>query len=226
MKRLIAALMLAATLFYAWDASRHALANTAYFQARFILDAWQRNAENFSEDSLKRATEAIERSTAYLPENSHYQLTKAKISLWSFHQGAASAEDLAELAALYQHAIRSRPLWPESYADQAWYVSAVKQQPTEAWQSITQAMRYGPYHPDTIVTALNVTFTQWHLLTAPQKAQAYQWLARGVQTSARQQLFKLVQHYQKQYVACFYLQRQSQFSAQLRHEINQQLCQQ
>ena len=41
MKRVLASLLLLLVLGYALNAARVGLANTAYFQARFLLDKWQ-----------------------------------------------------------------------------------------------------------------------------------------------------------------------------------------
>lgn len=224
MKRIFAGLLLLICFAYIVNAARLGLANTAYFQARFQFEAWLQKPQTINEDNFKLARDFAIRSVQLAPNNPHYLITKAKIDLWGFNSGFATAGELRELDGLYKSAITLRPKWPEAYADYAWFLANVTNDLTAAWPILLQAIKYGPYHPDTLETAVNIAFSHWYQLTPLQKAQTYSWLANGLQTSAQFKIIELIKQSNLQFATCYYLKRKGNLSAQLWKSIEPKLC--
>jgi hypothetical protein len=224
MRRLCAGLLVLLLLAYAGNAARVGLANTAYFQARFLIDKWQRDPSSINQQNFQQASETIDRSVLLVPTNPHYLLTQAKVGLWGFYAGYRTAEQLEHLEVTYQSAVQQRPNWPETYADYAWYLSSVKQDLPGAWHQLQLAVQYGPYAADTLETVMKVALNRWPDLTPVQKATAYRWLAKSMHTATRNNVIALIKLYKKEFVACFYLKRQGNLSPELWALIEQQLC--
>lgn len=224
MRKFLAFLLLMLLIAYAVNAAKHGLANTSYFQARFILDKWIINPQTLNSDNYQQAMQFSQRSLLLSPDNPHYLLTHAKIALWGFYAGLVRAEDLKDYEQSYQKAIELRPHWPEAYADYAWFLSSVQNDQAKAWQHLQLAVHYGPFHGDTLETVLKVTFSRWSDLSPQQKALGYDWIARTLQTNARDSAIKLIKQQQKLFVVCYYLRRQANFSAELWTTINGELC--
>jgi Tfp pilus assembly protein PilF len=209
---------------YAINAARLGLANTAYFQARFILDKWLINPQSLNKENYQQAIQFSQRSLLLSPDNPHYLLSHAKIALWGFYAGFVRAEELNAYEKSYQKAIELRPNWPEAYADYAWFLSSVHNDEAKVWQNLQLAVSFGPFHGDTLETVIKVTLSRWSALKPEQKAQGYVWIARSLQTNVRDSVINLIKQAQKQFVVCYYLRRQANFSAELWTTINEQLC--
>lgn len=223
MKRLLAFLLLVAVIAYAVNVARVGLANTAYFQARFILDKWQLQP-SINQQSYQQAYEFATKSVQLAPNDPHYKITKAKIVLWGYQAALSQQSHLAELEQLYQAAIAKRPNWPESYADYAWYLSTIKNDFPKAMLNIDLAVKYGPFQGDSLETVLKVLFSRWSQLSPQQKAEAYRLLPRVLQSNSRNNIISLVKKTKKEFVVCYYLKRQGQLPPALWSSIEQQLC--
>lgn len=224
MKRALASLLLLLVLVYTFHVGRSGLANTAYFQARFLLDKWQRQPQSITETSFQQAYDLSNRSVFLAPKNPHYQITKAKIVLWGFYAGFSKTEQIDELDSVYQFAIAQRPNWPEAYADYAWYLSAVKQDFAKAWTNAERAVAYGPFHGDSLETVVKVMFSRWAGLNPQQKSDAFAWIARALQTQARDRVILQVKQNQKEFAVCYYLKRKGNLAMSVWQSIEQQLC--
>ena len=224
MKRVLASLLLLLVLGYAFNAARVGLANTAYFQARFLLDKWQQQPQAITQSNYQQAYDFASRSVLLAPNNPHYQITKAKIVLWGYHAGFSQDAQIVDLEKLYQTAISQRPQWPEAYADYAWYLSAIKDDFPQAMLNLNQAVKYGPFHGDSLETVLKVSFSRWQQLTPQQKADFYPLIPRALQSNSRNNVLMMVKQYKKEFVVCYYLKRQGHLPQNLWSSVERQLC--
>jgi hypothetical protein len=89
----------------------------------------------------------------------------------------ASARTALELSASYnQHSYDSRPLYSDTYAQQA-YVMSYQHKPTnEILRTFSFAQKFGPFESSTALAGLDILFAHWSGLNTQQRVQAVSYL--------------------------------------------------
>ncbi|MDF3125675.1 hypothetical protein [Rheinheimera sp. 1928-s] len=219
-----ALLLLAAT---AWYIAPTGLASVWYFKASSSLELWSKQPTLLSLGSWQQASSAIDQAVRLHPKHPHYLLTKAKINEWGWYAGFMTGKELKATEQYYLAAIKTRPNWPNAYADYAYYLAVTQLRLTEAFEQLKLAKRYGPYTPETLLRQLAVGFLRWDSLNPVQKTETLQTLKTVVLTGypMHSQARILVKETKQQQVACIYLTaNKNDFPADIQQRIQKDFC--
>ena len=183
LSRLFALPVLLAVLWAAWQVSSIGLASAWYYNSLNYIKLWQKNEQLFTEASFRKASLAIAKATELHPNHPDYLLLQAKIAEWGWYRGELSSNDLSQVDAWYQQAIRLRPTWPNAYADYAYFLGVTQTQITAAFSQLQLAQQYGPYTPEVFMQTLTVGFANWPVLNTAQKANTLAALQHSIKNS-------------------------------------------
>lgn len=211
-RRILAVVLAVATLWLLQPVWQAGMASAHYFRVQFLLEQWNTNSDQLTEEQYQQALQLMEATLAKEPDHPHYLLSMAKVMEWGWFKGFRPASEMAIVESYYQQAIQLRPTWPNAYADYAWYLSFVQFRLTDAFAQLALADKYGPYTPQVLTQTLAVVYSQWPHLNASQKALGYRVLERSLNAhpNVYNPVIKLVKQSKMQRLGCIYLRaRQS-----------------
>jgi len=219
-----ALLLLAACV---WHIAPTGLASVWYFKANHTIELWSEQPDLLTQDSWQQASAAIDQAIRLHPKHPHYLLTKAKINEWGWYSGFMTGKELEATEQYYLAAIKTRPNWPNAYADYAYYLAVTQFRLTEAFEQLQLAKRYGPYMPETLLRQLAVGFLRWDALNPTQKTQTLQALKAAVLTGypLHSKARVMVKEAKQQQAACTYLTaHKNDFPADIQQRIQKDFC--
>lgn len=225
--RFVALPVLLAILWAAWQVGTIGLASAWHYQALRYLELWQKNEQLFTETNFQKASIAINNAVNLHPSHPEYLLLKVKISLWGWYQGELKTEQLNNLESLYQQAIALRPIWPNAYADYAYYLGVTQRHATEAFNQLKLAKQYGPYTPEVFMQIVSIGFINWTVLSTEQKAMTLKALQHAVRNSQTTYYHALnaTKVTERLFLACNFLKAsQANFSEKLNKQIKRDFC--
>jgi hypothetical protein len=177
------------------------LGNAYYFKTKSYLSQWQKN-KNINEQAYNQATSAIQKAIKYDPTNSYYALVHNSVTEWGHSKLGMPIEHNAHTAR-YTYAIAQRPLWPDSYAQYAYYLAFYAHNLATAWPFLLKANELGPYTPQVLTTSLQIALAYWPHLTISQKYHTYTVATKLAEFKAHQ-LVNLIKKHQQKSAFCQY----------------------
>lgn len=211
----------------AWHIVPIGLASAWYFKANYFVELWVKNQPLLTEESWKQASEAIDKAIELHPKHPHYLLTKAKINEWGWYAGLMTTKELEQTETYYKDAIQARPLWPNAYADYAYYLGVTQFRITEAFEQLELAKKYGPYMPETSLRELALGLSRWSLLNGQQKTETFYAMDKALQSgqSSYFQSLNIIRSTGKVELACTYFRTsKNSLPEPIRQLIKDDLC--
>lgn len=203
------------------------MANLVFLPAHFSLEHWQAKPDAFLPTDFQRALNAATQAQQWQPTHPHYQVMLAKVYLWGWVTGTLTTQSLPDLTPFYQHAIERRPLWPETYADYAFYLALVRSDWPAAKPQLAKALAYGRYLPNVQRSALTVLLSQWPQLDIEHKIMAFTLAEQSVQSHPQSfvAVRDLLRQHQLTAVFCVYFgKKQATFNRSSWQRIEREIC--
>lgn len=182
----------------AYSGAQLLIAGIAHYQASAFLEHWEQHGKQPSEQAWQIAESAITRAINHHPAaNGKYLEKLGYIQQWRDHGVAlndpnAQASRQVALKAL-RESTQARPTWPDAWAALAYAKLIALEFDDELTHAMQQAQHLGPWRIGINRRLAEIGLTALPLLTAEQRAIAFESAQRTAHYSAkeRQQQFSL-----------------------------------
>ncbi|MBB1281433.1 VpsP family polysaccharide biosynthesis protein [Pseudoalteromonas sp. SR41-1] len=146
-------------------------ANAWYFNA---VNTLKGSANNYSQQNLQSAQDAINLSSSLEPTHPHYLQLMAHVQMLKL---AADTDKTTDVLAIYQkveqlllQSVALRQSWPETWIALAQVVSYQEGPSERVYEYIQQAKKVGPYKFDVQLGIIQIALMNWQQLPPKYKA--------------------------------------------------------
>jgi hypothetical protein len=147
------------------------------------IDTFDRQAGQYTEAKRVEKLTTINRLSDQLIDwdgnNPDHLALSAYVAIMNYFASSddVSAQAALELSASYnQHSYDSRPLYSDTYAQQAYVMSYQHKPANEILRTFSFAQQFGPFESSTALAGLDILFAHWRDLSTYQRVQAVSYL--------------------------------------------------